>query len=287
MAEIEVTGIAYYPIKGASASYPETASFTELGIEYDREWIVVSPDGTFMSQRREPELATVEPIIIDEGLLISAPGMETISVDAEIEGDERPIDFFRKVGSGIFQGTEVAEWFSDFLRNPAELYRVAKPRTVRPDCQVEGATTHVGFADTFPLLIVNEASLAELNTHMTTPVAMDRFRGNIIVSGDELEAYDEDYWREVRIGELTAYVVRACARCPVPNTDQISGERTNLDVTKALRKTRRGTDAVSGTRGDFFGQNAVHVFEPGVTIELGDKVEVVERSDNRNIEGLS
>lgn len=280
----EVSGLTIYPIKGTAPTNLEEATFTERGIQYDREWIVCSPEGSFMSQRKEPQLAVVKADITNGDLVVNAPGMETLVVDLETQGEERTVDFFNKAGTGIVQGAEAAEWFSDFLGKDAELLRVAQPREVKEECQVEGAATSVGFADAFPSLIVNEASLAELNGHLEQEIPIDRFRGNIVVSGEQLDAYDEDYWREIKIGSLRMFIVRACARCPVPNTDQQTGIRTDREVTTALRQTRHGIDLVNGKPGDFFGQNAIHVFEPGTTIRVGDTVEVVERSDERNFE---
>lgn len=283
MTSPEVTGLSFYPIKGAAGTYVEEANLSERGLQYDREWVVCSPDGSFMSQRKEPELAVVEPTIAHEQLLVNAPGMETLAVDLEAEGEERTVDFFKKAGTGITQGAEAAGWFSEYLGKDAELLRVAQPRPVKEACRVAGATTEVGFADAFPLLVVSEPSLTELNTHLEQPVPINRFRGNIVVSGEELDPYDEDYWREIKVGDLTMFVVRACARCPVPNTDQSTGVRSGRPVSTALKQTRHGVDPVNGKPGDFFGQNAVHVFEPGTTIKVGDAVEIVERASTRNI----
>lgn len=284
MSNPEVSGLAFHPIKGAAATIADEVSFTEMGIKYDREWLVCSPEGSFMSQRKEPQLAVVKPTILDDGLVVDAPGMETLFVDFETEGEEKEIDFFKKSGMGRFQGEEAAEWLSTYLNKPAELFRVTQPRTVKPECQVDGATTQVGFADAFPLLIVSQASLAELNTHLDDPVTIDRFRGNIVVSGNDLEPYEEDYWREVRVGELSVFVVRACARCPVPNTDQTTGVRDGRTVTDALKATRNGVDLVNGSKGHFFGQNGVHVFEPGVTVKIGDEVVIMDRDTTRNLD---
>jgi len=286
MTNPEVSGLSFHPIKGAAATQAKEVTFTEMGIQHDREWIVCSPEGSFMSQRKEPQLALVKPDVVNGELFVDAPDMSTLVIDLDTEGEEKAIGFFKKDGTGKYQGDEAANWFSEYLQKDAELFRVAKPRIIKQECQVDGASSTIGFADGFPLLIVSEASLAELNTHIMAPIPVDRFRGNIIVSGDELEPYDEDYWREVRIGELTVFIVRACARCPVPNTDQSTGVRSDLSVTAVLKKTRRGIDPINGKVGVFFGQNALHVFEPGVTLSVGDRVTVVEWADVPNIDTI-
>ena len=54
---------------------------------------------------------------------------------------------------------------------------------------------HTAFADGYPLLVIGEASLAELNGRLAAggspALPMNRFRPNIVLSG--LEPFDEDH----------------------------------------------------------------------------------------------
>ena len=59
MSSIEVASLNYYPIKSCGAVQAEEVGFSELGIEYDREWMLVGSKGQFLSQRTHPELAVV------------------------------------------------------------------------------------------------------------------------------------------------------------------------------------------------------------------------------------
>jgi hypothetical protein len=43
---------------------------------------------------------------------------------------------------------------------------------------------------------------------------------SIVVEG--VEAFAEDSWSEIRIGDMEMRVVKPCARCKVPNTNQVS-----------------------------------------------------------------
>src|SRR3972149_8537368 len=97
------------------------------------------------------------------------------------------------------------------------------------------------------MLLTSSASLNSLNQILTdeldvNPVPMNRFRPNIVVAGDDLEAFDEDYWRRIKIGEMFAYVVRPCKRCAIPYVDQSTGKKTGKVVGKALAETRLGSD---------------------------------------------
>lgn len=288
MSEIRVKSLNYYPIKSCGGIEADTVSFTEYGIEHDREFMLIGKNSQFLSQRTHPELALVETSIEDGVLYAQAPNMGELAISLTPDPDAEiiPIDLFKKPGSGAHVGPEAATYFTDYLDGKdARLIQLHRPRTIKPECHVEGASTTTGFADGFSILMTSSSSLDELNTHLEQPIKMDNFRSNIVV--ERAEAYDEDYWREMMIGELNAFAVRACARCPIPNIDQQQGTLTRKrPVTDALRQTRYGIDPVNDSDGEFFGQNLAHVFKPGVTVNVGDQVTVVERSQKRNVQLL-
>lgn len=295
---IEVSGLSYYPIKSCAGISTDSLEVTETGFEYDRNWMVVDSYGNFMSQRKNPEMALIEPRILDSTLSVTAPHMEEFSFPINwFAGIEPVVDVtvHKKPVKARSEGDEAAEWFSEFLKTDAKLVTLVPglPRQITDRYHKDNGSNQVGFADSFPFLMTSEASLAELNAHLTEPVAMNRFRPNIVVSGSDLEAYDEDFWREIRIGHMRAFVVRACDRCPVPDTNQTTGLRPDRPVTAALRETRHGTDPSDpkNPQGNFFGQNLNHVydskhpyyvFDEERIIELGDEIVIINRSDERN-----
>jgi uncharacterized protein YcbX len=284
MSEVRVQGLNYYPIKSCGGIEADTITFTELGIEHDREFMLVGPKGQFISQRTHPKLATVETRIEDGVLFTRAAGMSELATPLSPDPDAEviPIDLFKKPGSGTNVGLDAQAYFSEYLGKDARLIQLQDPRTIKPECHVDGAATTTGFADGFPILLASSSSLEELNSHLERPIKMSNFRPNITVEGGE--PYDEDYWREVKIGKLNAFAVRACARCPMPNIDQQVGILTRQrPVTEALRQTRYGIDPVNDSTGEFFGQNLAHVFEPGTTVSVGDQVTIVERAQDRNV----
>jgi uncharacterized protein YcbX len=280
---VEVVGLSYYPIKSCGATQAQEVTFSEFGIEHDREWILVGKNGQPLTQRIHPELALVQPSFEDGSLVAAAPGMGKLALSLERDPDAEilPVMLWKKPGTGVKQDAEASAWFSSYLRKDARLLRVEQPRSIRPECRIDEASEHTAFADGFPILLASTDSLGELNGHLSQAVTIDRFRPNIVVEG--APAYDEDYWREIQIGALRCFIVRACARCPVPNIDQGAGVLPReRPVTDALRETRRGIDPVGGERGEFFGQNVAHVFEPGAIVRLRDRVEVVGRATERN-----
>jgi len=123
----------------------------------------------------------------------------------------------------------------------------------------------VSFADGFPLLLITEAALSELNSRLPAPVPMDRFRPNLVVSG--APAHAEDGWRRLRIGSAEVELVKPCARCAVPSIDQRSGER-DPHINRALAAYRRRDGQI------FFGMNALAPAE--AVFRIGDPVQLLD-----------
>lgn len=289
MSSIAIASLNVYPVKSCAPTALETATLTEFGIEHDRERMVVGENGQPFTQRNHPALALVRPSLGEGVLTLQAPGMEQLELPLARDPDAEvvPVNLWNKPGTGTDQGAEASGWFSDYLGKTARLLAVSQSRLIKPECRVAGASERTAFADGFPFLLTSVSSLEDFNTHLPQPIPMDRFRPNIVVSG--APAYAEDRWRTVRLGGLHAFVVRACARCSIPNiaqTPNIDQEAGVLPqerpVSAELRRSRQGIDPISDTKEVFFGQNLTHVFEPGLAIHVGDPVEVIVQAAGRN-----
>jgi uncharacterized protein YcbX len=109
----------------------------------------------------------------------------------------------------------------------------------------------VSFADGFPLLLISEASLADLNSRLAEPVDMRRFRPNLVVDG--AVPYAEDGWRRFRVGEVEFEGVKNCSRCVFTTVDPDLGvKHPALEPLKTLGSYRRRAGG-----GVFFGQNVI------------------------------
>jgi MOSC domain-containing protein len=254
--------------------------------------MLIDDDDEFVSQRKVPELALVVPTVGESSITLAAPGMENAQLPLQIEPDDERLIMATVHGrtvAGQIVGEDVNEWFTAFLpsRKGNRRFRLVHvredaPRYIKSRYHEPGASNQVGFADANSMLLASEPSLAKLNEELDQPVPMNRFRPNIVVDGDDLAPYDEDYWIRLEIGSLTAFVVKACDRCVIPDIDQRTAV-TGKAVRGALR-TRRGANAHDqSNKGVFFAQNLNHVYKPGVTVRVGDPVRVVERGTDPNV----
>lgn len=283
---ISILSLHTYPVKSCGGVTHTQVGISAAGLAHDRQWVVVDAEEGFLTQRRHPRMALVQPALDEAALFLNAPEMPTLRISLRKAGAELPavpIRIWNSDTLGHDEGDTAAQWFSDYLGRSCRLYRVhreayrlASPQRIadwlRRRPAMDGFPTgHAfGFADGFPFLIVGQASLDDLNTKLAArgelPVAMNRFRPNIVLQG--LEAYEEDYVSSLRIGAMTFALVKQCARCPMPNVDPITAA-TGPEPMATLSDYRRFEEGV------MFGVNAVVAgVEHGSVLSVGDRVAI-------------
>jgi uncharacterized protein YcbX len=265
--DVIVTGLYCYPVKSCAGTPLDRAELGPRGILHDREFMVVGRDYRFLTQRELPRLALIRPTRTVESLLLDAPGFSPLE-QRVTDGPRYDVVVWRDTVAAVDQGDAVATWFSEFLDTPVRLVRLASDvvRHVDP-VFAKRATDQVGFADGYPLLLISEESLADLNTRLESPLPMNRFRPNVVVRGWG-SPYAVDAWAEVCIGSVRFDVVKACARCVTTTTDQATAER-GTEPLATLAKYRRVP------RGVLFGQNLLHAALG--TLSVGDRLQVLRR----------
>ena len=74
MSVAKVAALAYYPVKGLAGIPVESAEVGPTGLLHDRLFMLVEPDGSFLSQRKLPAMATLRAELAGDTLRLSAPG---------------------------------------------------------------------------------------------------------------------------------------------------------------------------------------------------------------------
>lgn len=263
---MQVTGIFIYPIKATRGIELRQAEVRQRGLAGDRRWMVVDADGSFLHQRIHPRLALVETeLSADGGLKVTGPGISPLQVARPAGDQRRRVTVWQDTFTAADAGLEAARWFSDVVGVPCHLTYMdqAADRPVAADYGQPGDV--VSFADALPLLVTTEASLADLNRRLGQPLPMSRFRPNLVVGGSE--AWEEDQWQHVYIGETHFEVTHPCARCVVTTIDQQTAERDrDGEPLKTLATFRRRDGNV------YFGQN-LNTRSTGA-VRVGDEVRV-------------
>jgi uncharacterized protein YcbX len=200
-------------------------------------------------------MCLIRTAIADGSLRLTAPGMPVLDLPlAGLDGPERAVEIWDVPAAGIDQGDAAADWATAFLSRE----RPGRYRLVRmPDEGLRQPTTGDGalaYADGYPFLVISEASLDDLNARLAAPLPMNRFRPNVVLGG--CAPYEEDHLARIRIGDLLFDGMTLCPRCPIPTTDQETGER-GVEPLRTLAGYRRTTDGV------VFGRNFNHRWIPG------------------------
>lgn len=264
-----VAELRVYPVKSLRGRAVARAQVEPWGLAGDRRWMVITPDGRFITQRAHPVMATIVAAVGPAGLTLSQPGRRPLMVPFP-EARPETVTIWRDQVPAVPAGPEADAWLSDVIGIPCRLVHQADPMSRPVDPAFSAPGDHVTFADGFPLLITTLGSLADLEARLGRPLGMDRFRANVVVA--DTAAWDEDHWRVIRIGEVTFRATKPCGRCVMTTIDQETGIKAQdgepLRFLSGFRRDEAGRIV--------FGQNLIPD-GPG-RIAQGDAVEVLERA---------
>ena len=269
MTQVRVTGLFVYPVKSARGTARSCALVESMGLADDRRYMVVRPDGRFLTQRSHPMLARLGVDAVAGGLALSVPGAPAVRVEETHCTVPLAVEVWGDAVAARDGGDAAAALLSEFVGEAARLAWLPPASAREADREfTHGRAVPVGFADGFPILVCNEASLADLNERLPAPIPMSRFRPNIVLGG--LPAYAEDAIVEVSIGAVRLRLVKPCTRCTIPSIDQVTG-LPGVDPAPVLKHYRQ--DPV--LRGVTFGMNAIVTAGVGAEICVGDPVDVL------------
>ena len=263
-----IKSLHIYPVKGLKGIDLAEAEATERGLRHDRRWMVVDPEGEFLTQREHPKMATVWTDIGPEGLTLSAPDVGDVTVPLQSSGPSIRVQVWRSTVDAIPASPAADTFLTEYLDMPCRLVYMpdSTRRMSNPDYAGKGKL--VGFADGYAYLVTTEASLADLNSRLLAKghpaLPMNRFRPNIVVEGGS--PYAEDDWKELRVGDAVIRSAKPCGRCQVTTTDQSTGQVRGPEPLATLATYRD-----SSRFGVMFGMNMVAV-KTG-RVRVGDAVE--------------
>lgn len=276
-----LTELNLYPIKSCAGISLREATLTSAGLMsehiYDREWMVVDEKGEFLTQRTHPKLALVTPRIKTDTLELRAPGMLRLEIPLGLPDPEDAKTMNVRVWEDTVQAYDcdetTAAWFSNLLGLPCRLVRFhAEAKRVASGKWTGDVEAPTLFADAFPILVISESSLADLNDKLKAQgrdaLPMNRFRPNIVING--IEAFEEDFAEAFRIGEAKIKPVKPCSRCNMPSVDQSTGVPgpDPLDIMQSYRANPKLDGALT------FGMNAILLEGEGQVLRVGQDIGV-------------
>jgi uncharacterized protein len=277
---MKISEINIYPIKSLGGISLTEAIIEQRGLQYDRRRMLVDENGKFLTQREFPKMSTVSISLAEHGLQVSADNFDDLIVPFEVEGERLKVQIWNSNCEAILSDLHINQWFSEVLQTTCNL--VYMPDDYRREINPRFVVNHdiVSFADGYPILIIGEKSLNDLNSRLEIPIPMNRFRPNIVVS--DSEAFAEDNWKEIKIGNTTFRSTKPCERCVMTTIEQTEGVFTGKEPLRTLAKYRRSNQVFPETYQEFglsenavlFGQNLV-AENFGEKIKIGDSLEVL------------
>ena len=288
-----LSALRRYPVKSCRGEALDDAVVEPWGLAGDRRWMIVDDTGAALTARTVNAMVLIRPEVTESGLRLHTPGdhgrpaapIDVVVPDPTVQV---PVRVGASFITAVPTGPEVASWVSEVIGASSRLVWLDDPRRRPTDQRYSHTDDRVSFADGFPLLLASEESLDALNASIAatgaaatpgqggrSPLAMTRFRPNVVVSG--AAAWAEDDWRRIRIGEATFRAVKACERCVMTTVDPETAER-GREPLATLARTRRWDKKT------WFGVNLIPDVRDGDAddgataprIAVGDEVEVLE-----------
>ncbi len=269
---MNLSEINIYPIKSLGGISLKSATVENRGLQYDRRWMLVDENNKFLTQREFPKMATVGVEILKSGLGVSSDN-KNLEIPFEINvGETANVKIWSSRCRAKIYQKEINDWFSEILQTECKLVLMPEETTRKVNYfyAVHKEDT-VSFADGYPVLLIGEESLVDLNSRLQTPVPMNRFRPNLVVSGTD--AFAEDGWKQIKISSAIFHVVKPCGRCVMTTIDQTSGEKQGTEPLKTLASYRIPKRSIK--KKILFGQNLI-AENVGAILNIGDEIKIIE-----------
>ena len=223
MSKYNVSGIYIYPVKSLGGISLHSSVVEERGLKYDRRWMLIDENNKFITQRTHPQMALLQVEISDDRLIIRQKQNKISPLNIPLNPNlnrEITVQVWKDTVRTLIYDNDINNWFSEAIRFKCKLVYMPDSTKRKVDEQY-AANKIVSFADGYPLMLIGEESLKDLNSKLTIPVPMNRFRPNIVFRGGA--PFDEDNWKSFKIGDNSLKVVKPCSRCVIPTVDPETG----------------------------------------------------------------
>jgi uncharacterized protein len=268
---LQLSEIYIYPIKSLGGIRLEKTNITSRGLENDRRFMLVDANGRFLSQREYPQLAIFQTEVEGDFLKITDNNTgKNLKVNLSPISQSAPVSvtIWDDTTTAIEVNQEASDWFTEALGIPTRLVYMHEEsqRKTEPNYSLTGEEI-TSFSDGYPILVIGQSSLDDLNNRLENPININRFRPNFVFTNGE--PFEEDAWHEFTVGGVRFFGVKPCARCIMTTINQETGEKSGKEPLLTLNKYRKAGNRI------LFGQNVL-ISQLG-SVKTGDLIEVKSR----------
>lgn len=246
MSEITIKALYNYPLKSAQGVLLDKTNVLNTGFEFDRLFGIINIDNVLLTAREKPRLLQLRVSYINSMLQLTTPNNEICNVDLN-KVAKKPIEvsLFKDKLKAKLIARVANEYLSQFLKEKVRLISNDTDALRNVKEQYNGQPNDViAFSDVAPIHLVNMASINDLNSKLEQPIRIPQFRANIVVSTSE--AYAEETWKYVKVGECEFEVITPTERCILLTMDPITGQKhPKQEPLRTLIKNKRGSNKVN------------------------------------------
>jgi uncharacterized protein len=267
-----VSHLYIYPIKSLGGIEVPFVNITDRGFEYDRRWMLIDEDNNFLTQREFSVMALLQVEIENNGLKVFHKQKENdyIIIPFEPQKNERAeTNIWGVPCKPLLVSDKVDQWFSKVLGINCRLVYMDDETQVEVDERYNINDSLTSFSDGYPILMISEASLADLNSRIEEVLPINRFRPNLVISN--VAAFDENRMKEFIINSIKFCGVKPSARCVVTTIDQDTALK-GKEPLKTLATYRSKNNKI------YFGENVI-ALSTG-KISAGDNVTILEKKES-------
>jgi uncharacterized protein YcbX len=247
---ISISELYIYPVKSLAGIQLTESKLTPFGFEHDRRWMIVDSDGKFISQREMAKMACIKTNIINDHLVLTHDDSEIKVPIVDSQSKQLKVTVWKDSFDAKHVSQEVDDWLTEILAKKCQLVYMQEDVKRQIDLDFAPSGHNVSFADAFPILVISQASLDDLNSRLDNHVDINRFRANMIVSG--VSPFAEDDWASISINGIGYQAIKKCSRCIMPSINQETGRQDNVKMLAVLNGYRRIDNKIK------FGQNLIY-----------------------------
>ncbi len=266
---VSISQLHIYPVKSLGGIAVSSALVTDRGLQYDRRFMLVDDNKIFLTQREHRTMALLKTVIEDDELIVYHKDNPSDKLRVPLVPEPSALTTVVNVWDDWCEGQYIQEdadtWFSEKLDFSCRLVYMPEASKRKVDNRYALDNDITSFSDGYPVLVIGQSSLDDLNNRMEEPLPMNRFRPNIVIAGSQ--PFEEDTMGHFSIKELNFYGVKLCARCVITTTNQDTGD-TGKEPLKTLAQYRRIDNKV------LFGQNIL--CKGRGIISVGDEIKIVK-----------
>jgi uncharacterized protein len=265
---LQVSQLYIYPIKSVGGYPKQTVELVNTGFKYDRRWMLVDEQNIFLTQRILPQMALLQTAETENGIRVSLKKDPTQSITIPFN-NETVVQIRATIWGDVcdvLEATgEINDWFSKMLQLNCRLVHMPDDTKRYVDKRFALHDEITSFSDGYPILMIEERTLHNLNEKLTEALPFNRFRPNLVITGGH--PHIEDEMASFEINGINFLGVKPCSRCIITTINQHTAQK-GIEPLKTLAGYRMKNNNI------YFGQNVLH--QQNGPISVGDTITIIK-----------